>query len=86
LCVERGDYEGALIDYRAKPQSPNAFEADHKKSWVLFPHLRYEWNNLGPSHSRCNRQRQAGFNKRVDTSIDVTNPVGTKPVWIKPSW
>lgn len=84
LCVARGDIEHARIDYRAKRFDPNAFETDHKKSWHQYPQLRYEWANLAPAHSRCNRQRR---NDALSTPrVDNLNPVGAQQVWIKPDW
>jgi hypothetical protein len=76
ICVARGDAEHAVIDYRAKPLSPTAFEADHYHTWHDHPELRYEWANLRASHSRCNRQRR---NERME----VTAP---QHDWVKPDW
>lgn len=76
LCVQRGDYEHAQIDYNAKPLSPLAFETDHVKPWSTHPHLQYEWFNLAASHSRCNRQR----------SDEQANSVGGQQGWVKPDW
>lgn len=76
LCVARGDSENAAIDYRAKPQSPNAFEADHYHPVETHPQLAYEVSNLRASHSRCNRQRRD----------ELVKDLGTQQVWVKPSW
>jgi 5-methylcytosine-specific restriction endonuclease McrA len=76
LCIARGDLENAAIDYHAKPQSPNAFEADHYYPVVTHPHLAYEESNLRASHSRCNRQRRD----------EVVKEYGTQQVWVRPSW
>lgn len=56
-CTLRGDIENAVIDYTAAPTSPWAFEADHIQPVDERPDLAYEWSNLAPSHSRCNRQK-----------------------------
>ncbi len=48
------------IDYLARAQTPNAFEADHYHPVSTHPHLGYDMSNLRPSHCRCNRSRQAG--------------------------
>lgn len=77
LCVARGDLEHAQIDYAAPRFIPNSFEADHKKSWEHYPHLRYEWNNLAASHSRCNRQRRDEVLSESDAP---------QQVWVKPDW
>ena len=45
------------IDYNAKPGTPSAFEADHRKPLATHPHLAYVWSNIDPSHSSCNRSR-----------------------------
>lgn len=76
LCVRRGDLENAVIDYNAKPLTPNAFEADHIRPWSTHPNLRFEWANLAASHSRCNRQRR-------DDQLNLTAP---QPDWVKPDW
>lgn len=49
----------APIDYHARPQSPNAFEPDHYHPVRTRRELGYDMSNLRPSHSRCNRSRQA---------------------------
>jgi hypothetical protein len=76
ICVERGDIEHARIDYDAEPLRPLAFEADHVRPWETHEHLRYEWNNLAPSHSRCNRQR----GRRMQVNA------GAHQQWIKPDF
>jgi 5-methylcytosine-specific restriction endonuclease McrA len=76
LCILRGDWENAAIDYDAKPLSPNAFEADHFYPRNTHPHLAYSLENLRASHSRCNRQRR-------DEEIKQTAP---QQVWVKPDW
>lgn len=65
-----------MIDYHAKAQSPNAFEADHYYPVETYPHLAFEPSNLRASHSRCNRQRRD----------EVVKTYGTQQVWVKPSW
>jgi len=47
------------IDYTLPAQHPDAFEADHLQPVALRPDLAYTYSNLRPSHSRCNRARQA---------------------------
>lgn len=47
------------IDYRLPRNHPDSFEADHRHPVSTHPHLGYDINNLLPSHSRCNRSRQA---------------------------
>jgi 5-methylcytosine-specific restriction endonuclease McrA len=75
LCVQRGaDPSFAQIDYDAAPNTPNSFELDHFKPWETYPHLRYEWHNARPSHSRCNRQR----GRRMQASVGAHN------AWVKP--
>lgn len=91
LCILRGDIENALIDYSAKPLNPNAFEADHIRPRATHPELRFVWNNLAPSHSRCNRQRRdlslteyaALFGISVDPDPNV---IARQPDWVKPDW
>lgn len=46
-----------VIDYTAKPQTPNAFEADHLHPVSTHPHLAFVMSNLRPAHSSCNRRR-----------------------------
>lgn len=89
LCVLRGDFESAVIDYTGKPLSPNAFEADHIKPRSQYPELRFVWNNLAPSHSRCNRQRRdmSLVEYAAMFGIDVgTKAVALQPDWVKPDW
>jgi hypothetical protein len=76
LCVRRGDFENAQIDYTPGVLSPWSFEGDHIRSWRDYPHLRYEWANLAASHSRCNRQRRAD-------AVEVAAP---EQRWVKPDW
>jgi hypothetical protein len=79
LCVQRGDYEHAAIDYGAPPLSPKAFEPDHIKPWETHPQLFYVWANLAPSHSRCNRQRQHQM-------MDAPTTLNVVEAWVKPDW
>ncbi len=72
-CVLRGDSEMATIDYNAPANSPYAFEADHVQPVDTHPHLAYEWANLVPSHSRCNRQK----------GVKTYEQQGE---WVKPDW
>lgn len=60
------------IDYDAPGQAPTSFEADHYYPVKTHPWLAYEYTNLRPSHSRCNRARGA-------------TPDDGK-TWIVPSW
>jgi 5-methylcytosine-specific restriction endonuclease McrA len=73
LCIARGDYEHAVIDYTAPARTPHAFEADHAAPVGTNPHLAYAWSNLRASHARCNRQKG-------------TNDVVEQHVWVKPDW
>lgn len=90
LCIIRGDIENALIDYGAKPLSPNAFEADHIKPRTTHPELRFIWANLAPSHSRCNRQRRdlslVEYAAMFGINADAANPAMRQPDWVKPDW
>jgi hypothetical protein len=45
------------IDYRARPQTPCAFEIDHRYPVRTHPHLQYESSLFEASHSKCNRSR-----------------------------
>jgi hypothetical protein len=66
------------IDYSAEPQTSKAFELDHYKPVSTHPHLYYMVTNWRPSHSACNRSRQA---KKLD---DQPEKGSTK--WVKPQW
>jgi hypothetical protein len=72
-CMLRGDIEHAAIDYQAPRFSPHAFEADHLEPIDSRPDLALAWQNLTPSHSRCNRQRGT---KSCDSQGD----------WVVPDW
>lgn len=47
------------IDYDARPNTPSAFEADHRHPLITHPHLAFIWSNLRPCHCSCNRSRGA---------------------------
>ena len=89
LCVLRGDIEHAVIDYTAKPRTPNAFEADHIKTVHAAPEMRFVWNNLAASHSRCNRQRRdmtlEEYAAMFGVEIDA-NGIARQPDWVVPDW
>lgn len=72
-CCSRGDKEFAQIDYDAPANSPWAFEADHVEPVERRPDLAYAWENLVPSHSRCNRQKGV---KSYEQQGD----------WVQPDW
>jgi hypothetical protein len=76
LCVARGDLERAVIDYAAPPLSKWSFEPDHIKPVETHRHLVFVESNWAPSHSRCNRQRQAAMLK---------DPATRRP-WVKPNF
>lgn len=59
------------IDYEAPGQHPQSFEADHYQPVTTHPWLAYTYANLRPSHSKCNRARQA-------------NPINE--AWVQPTW
>lgn len=80
LCVLRGDRADAVIDYRAKPGSPNGFAADHINTWDAFSELRYEWANLAASHDRCNKQRG---NITLEQYVERYRSQDT---WVAPQW
>lgn len=60
------------IDYDAVPQSPDSFEADHIKPVKTHPQLAYEYTNLRPACSKCNRARQAEPDNQA--------------AWVQPAW
>lgn len=47
------------INYSAPPLTKDAFEVDHILPVKQRPDLEYVASNLAPSHSSCNRSRQA---------------------------
>jgi 5-methylcytosine-specific restriction endonuclease McrA len=48
---------GQPINYSAAPQTPDAFESDHRIPVKTRPDLAYAISNLQPSHASCNRSR-----------------------------
>jgi|SRR5271163_83689 len=48
-----------VIDYDAPPQAPWGFEADHYHPCSSHAWLAYDYTNLRPAHSKCNRSRGA---------------------------
>lgn len=59
ICGQR------TINYDGPPNEPDSFEMDHKVSrkrarLLGRPELDFDPSNLQPSHSRCNRNKQAG--------------------------
>jgi len=62
----------APIDYTARPQTPDSFEPDHYRPVKTHSAMGYDMSNLRPSHSRCNRSRQA-------------DPPPTSP-WVRADW
>jgi 5-methylcytosine-specific restriction endonuclease McrA len=60
------------IDYDIAGQSAWAFEADHKDPVATHPWRAYDYTNLQPSHSKCNRVRRDRPNANQD--------------WVTPSW
>jgi hypothetical protein len=54
ICIARGDYENAGIDYQAT-SGPWMFECHHIRPVEQFPALLMTWENLAASHQRCNR-------------------------------
>lgn len=60
------------IDYDLVGQSRWAFEADHYHPVHTHPHMAYDYTNLRPSHSCCNRAHGA---KAKDTTR-----------WVTPAW
>jgi hypothetical protein len=73
------------IDYALPSQHPHAFEVDHARSVAEYPHLAYEWNNLRPSHSKCNRTRPKG--KASDHPSHTSSHAPHTPhVWVRPTW
>jgi hypothetical protein len=49
---------GGAIDYSAR-SGPRAFELDHEHPVSVAPELALVESNFRPSHSLCNRRRQA---------------------------
>ena len=75
------------IDYTLAPQRPHAFETDHRIPLIVRPDLAYAWANLAPSHSRCNRARQAKL-ASGQGMLNSHNPhmPHTPTGWAKPEW
>lgn len=84
LCIARGDYEMAAIDYSAPPLSPRGFESDHIRPYSARPDLFYILENLQASHVRCNRMRRDAIQSSLH--IDRSNPVSARPAWEIPDW
>ncbi len=60
-CKQEIDYtlkQGNSADPN-EPYVPEAYEADHEKSWHSHPALRYVVSNGKPSHAKCNRRAGA---------------------------
>lgn len=51
---------GQAIDYDAPAGDPDAFQADHVKSWSKHPELREDPANFRASHQLCNQKRGNG--------------------------
>lgn len=49
----------ATIDWDGPANEPDSFELDHAKPRKTHPWLALARSNARPSHSRCNRSRQA---------------------------
>jgi hypothetical protein len=60
------------INYRAAMRTADSFEADHYHSVATHPQLALSWDNLRPSHARCNQAR------RDD------KPAADE--WVQPNW
>jgi hypothetical protein len=76
---------GMPIDYSLPSQLPEAFEVDHRYSVAEYPDLAYSWNNLRPSHSRCNRSRPKGSASDPPRSNGSHAPhIGS--AWVRPTW
>jgi hypothetical protein len=63
---------GGVIDYGAKRDEPNSFEADHALPSSCYPQQAYNPALLRASHSRCNRARRADEISEGD--------------WVRPDW
>jgi 5-methylcytosine-specific restriction endonuclease McrA len=50
---------GKPINYKARAQTPDAFELDHARPVSTHPELAHEPTNFRASHSACNRSRGA---------------------------
>jgi 5-methylcytosine-specific restriction endonuclease McrA len=48
---------GKKIQYKAKAETPLAFELDHARPLSSHPELAHEPSNFRASHSQCNRSR-----------------------------
>lgn len=67
---------GKPIDYKAKAETPHAFELDHAMPVSTHPELAYEPSNFRASHSACNRSRG-------NTPIPVSARGST---WVRADW
>jgi hypothetical protein len=70
---------GQAIDYDAPPQTPTAFEADHYHPVATRPWLAYDYTNLRPSHSKCNRARGSKPDALADTPDLAYTKYGEHP-------
>jgi hypothetical protein len=61
------------IDYSAATRTADSFEADHLVSVKAAPALALVWDNLRPSHSKCNQAR------RDDKPV-------AQEEWVQPNW